>query len=66
MSPSRLAFVVATKDRPEELRRLWKSLLAQTRLPDEVVVVEKADELDAGTDGVNADVALPGRRRDRR
>lgn len=40
MTPARLAFVVATKDRPEELRRLWKSLLAQTRLPDEVVVVE--------------------------
>lgn len=40
MIPARLAFVVATKDRPEELRRLWTSLLAQTRLPDEVVVVE--------------------------
>jgi len=37
---ARLAFVVATKDRPEELRRLWASLLAQTRLPDEVVVVD--------------------------
>ncbi len=36
----RLAFVVATMDRPEELRRLWRSLLAQTRLPDEVVVVD--------------------------
>lgn len=35
-----LAFVVATKDRPEELRRLWQSLLAQTRVPDEVVVVD--------------------------
>lgn len=40
MIPTRLAFVVATKDRPEELRRLWESLLAQTRLPDEVVVVD--------------------------
>jgi len=37
---ARLAFVVATKDRPEELRRLWRSLLAQTRRPDEVVVVD--------------------------
>lgn len=37
---SRIAFVVATKDRPEELRRLWTSLLAQTRVPDEVVVVD--------------------------
>ncbi len=37
---ARIAFVVATKDRPEELRRLWESLLAQTRPPDEVVVVD--------------------------
>ena len=36
----RLAFVVATKDRPEELRRLWRSLLAQSRLPDEVIIVD--------------------------
>jgi GT2 family glycosyltransferase len=35
-----IAFVVATKDRPEELRRLWTSLLAQSRVPDEVVVVD--------------------------
>ncbi len=39
-APSRIAFVVATKDRPDELRRLWASLLAQTRVPDEVVVVD--------------------------
>jgi len=37
---ARLAFVVATKDRPEELGRLWRSLLAQNRLPDEVVIVD--------------------------
>jgi len=36
----RIAFVVATKDRPEELGRLWRSLLAQSRLPDEVIVVD--------------------------
>ncbi len=36
----RIAFVVATKDRPEELRRLWQSLLAQSRIPDEVVVID--------------------------
>jgi GT2 family glycosyltransferase len=36
----RIAFVVATKDRPEELRRLWQSLLCQSRVPDEVVVVD--------------------------
>jgi GT2 family glycosyltransferase len=47
----RIAFVVATKDRPEELRRLWSSLLSQTRLPDEVVVVDagaKPSLLDGG------------------
>ncbi|HPW16970.1 MAG TPA: glycosyltransferase [Candidatus Aminicenantes bacterium] len=38
--PSRISFVVATKDRPEELARLWRSLVAQTRPPDEVVVVD--------------------------
>jgi GT2 family glycosyltransferase len=36
----RLAFVIATKDRPEELRRLWRSVLAQSRLPDEVIIVD--------------------------
>jgi GT2 family glycosyltransferase len=40
---TRLAFVVATKDRPEELARMWRSLLAQTRPPRQVVIV------DAGT-----------------
>src|SRR5512143_2844273 len=39
MTP-RLVFVVATKDRPDELARLWRSLAAQTRLPDEVVIVD--------------------------
>jgi len=38
--PHKLAFVVATKDRPEELRRLWQSLTVQTRRPDEVVIVD--------------------------
>jgi GT2 family glycosyltransferase len=38
--PNKLAFVVATKDRPEELRRMWRSLGLQTRPPDEVVVVD--------------------------
>jgi len=36
----KIAFVVATKDRPEELQRLWQSLLIQSRMPDEVVVVD--------------------------
>lgn len=39
-APLKLAFVVATKDRPEEFRRMWRSLCRQTRPPDEVVVVD--------------------------
>ncbi|MBE3130004.1 MAG: glycosyltransferase [Acidobacteria bacterium] len=35
-----IAFVVATKDRPGELRRLWRSLCSQNRLPGEVVIVD--------------------------
>ena len=35
-----IAFVVATKDRPDELRRLWRSLCSQSRVPDEVVIVD--------------------------
>ena len=38
--PLKLVFVVATKDRPDELRRLWRSLASQTRLPDKVIVVD--------------------------
>jgi GT2 family glycosyltransferase len=36
----KISFVVATKDRPEELRRLWRSLGSQSRVPDEVVIVD--------------------------
>ena len=43
----RIAFVVATKDRPEELGRLWRSLLAQSRPPDEVVIVDAGDRPEA-------------------
>jgi len=35
-----LTFVVATKDRPAELARMWRSLNSQTRLPREVVIVD--------------------------
>ncbi len=34
------AFVVPTKDRGEELRRMLASLVTQTRLPDQVIVVD--------------------------
>jgi GT2 family glycosyltransferase len=37
-----IAFVVATKDRPEELRRLWRSLCSQNQLPGEVVIVDSS------------------------
>ena len=40
--PLKLDFVVATKDRPEELRRLWRSLASQTRLPDRVIIVDSS------------------------
>jgi len=49
----RIAFVVATKDRPGELRRLWQSLLDQSRVPDEVVVVDagaRTPSLSTGSD----------------
>ena len=36
----RLAFVIATKDRPEELRNVLKSLTAQSVVPAEVIVVD--------------------------
>jgi GT2 family glycosyltransferase len=39
----KLAFIVATKDRPAELRRMWGSLDRQTRPPDEVVIVDASE-----------------------
>lgn len=36
----RLAIVVATKDRPDEIRRLFESLVRQSRRPDEVIVID--------------------------
>lgn len=36
----RVAFVVPTKDRPEDLRKLLASIAAQTRMPDQVIVVD--------------------------
>ena len=35
-----LAFVIPTKDRGEDLRRMLRSLVAQTRPPDQVIVVD--------------------------
>jgi glycosyltransferase involved in cell wall biosynthesis len=47
----RIAFVVATKDRPAELARLLRSLAAQDRRPDEVIIVDGGE---AGVDDVAA------------
>ena len=40
----KISLVVATKDRPDDLRRLLDSLSAQTRRPDQVVVVDASQE----------------------
>lgn len=39
----RLALIVPTKDRPEDLCRLLTSIAAQTRLPDQLVVVDGSE-----------------------
>jgi len=41
---AKLAFVVATKDRPDDLRTMLQSLVAQTRRPDQVVIVDSSAE----------------------
>jgi len=38
-----IAFVVPTKDRPDDLRKMLASLAQQTRLPDQVIVVDGSD-----------------------
>jgi glycosyltransferase involved in cell wall biosynthesis len=40
---NRIAFVVPTKDRPDDLRKMLVSLAQQTRRPDQVVVVDGSD-----------------------
>ena len=39
----KIAFVVPTKDRPDDLRRMLASVAAQTRVPDQLVVVDGSD-----------------------
>ena len=64
-APPKLAFVVATKDRPDELRRMWRSLDRQTRPPDEVVIVD-ASERPVSPDGFGpSSIALTYIRADR-
>ena len=43
MSEHRIAFVVPTKDRREDLGRMLASLARQTRRPDQVIVVDGSD-----------------------
>jgi glycosyltransferase involved in cell wall biosynthesis len=42
--PQKLAFVVATKDRREDLRRMLKSLSEQSFHPDQVIIVDASSE----------------------
>lgn len=42
-SNDRLVFIVATKDRPVDLKRMLDSLRAQTRRPDGVIVVDASE-----------------------
>ncbi len=43
MTVYRLAYVVPTKDRPNDMRTLLTSICQQTRLPDQIVVVDGSD-----------------------
>lgn len=38
-----ISVIICTRNRPKELARLWESLDRQTRLPDEVVVVDSSE-----------------------
>lgn len=48
----RLAYVVPTYNRPDDLRLLFESLVAQTDAPDQIIVVDASD---APADGLSAD-----------
>ncbi len=45
-----IAFIIPTKDRPSELRRLLKSLEIQTRRPDRVIIVDSGKTACQGID----------------
>lgn len=49
----RVAVLVATRDRPAALRRCLESLAAQTRPPDEVVVLDNASAVPPDVSGLN-------------
>ena len=39
----RIAFVIPTKDRPDDLTKMLSSIAAQTRRPDQIIVVDGSD-----------------------
>jgi glycosyltransferase involved in cell wall biosynthesis len=43
-SRMKIAFIIPTKDRPEDLRKMLRSLAAQTRRADQVIVVDASGE----------------------
>jgi glycosyltransferase involved in cell wall biosynthesis len=43
MSKNVVSVVIPTLNRPKYLKRIFRSLLAQTRLPDEVIIVDQSD-----------------------
>ena len=45
---NRLAVGIPTMNRPDYLRNALQSVAAQTRLPDEVYILDNSDEVDAG------------------
>lgn len=57
MISHRIALVIPTKDRPDDLRRMLASLAAQTRRPDQVVVVDGSEP--AVREVVDECVSLP-------
>jgi hypothetical protein len=42
-APIKIAYVVPTKDRPTDLRKLFESLRMQTRMPDQTIIVDGSD-----------------------
>ncbi len=44
MTSHRIAYVVPTKDRPDDMRKLLKSLTEQTRMPDQIIIVDGSDD----------------------
>ncbi len=43
MASRRISVIIPTKDRPEELAKCLESVLGQTFLPDEIVIVDASD-----------------------